>query len=226
MSTPKYRKSTVVVIERKYIDFLTSIELNETKSSKTKLSKTGQNVFLIFLTKRQVAKVGRKGKEKRVIVNNGEIVFPYCEAKNKYGIPATTFARAIDQLIEFGLIDINHHGGGMVKDMTTYYISDRWRDYGTPEFKKQFRPKDTRGLGLTRENWEEITGKKRKASLKTSNENVTATSNKNVTASRGIPHASSNKNVTEEIDPNFFIYKGEEVFRHFQLRSNENVTIL
>ena len=48
-----------------------------------------------------------------------------------------------------------------------------WRDYGTPEFKKQFRPKDTRGLGLTRENWEEITGKKRKASLKTSNKNVT-----------------------------------------------------
>ena len=33
--------------------------------------------------------------------------------------------------------------------MTTYYTSDRWRDYGTPEFKKQFRPKDTRGLGYT-----------------------------------------------------------------------------
>ena len=142
MSTPKYRKSTVVIIERKLVDFLTSIELNETKSSKTKLSKTGQNVFLIFLTKRQVAKVGRKGKEKRVIVNNGEIVFPYCDAKKKYGIPASTFSRAIDQLIKFGLIDINHHGGGMVKDMTTYYISDRWRDYGTPEFKKQFRPKE------------------------------------------------------------------------------------
>ena len=218
MSKSKYRKSTAVVIERKYIDFLTSIELNETKPSKTKLSKTGQNVFLIFLTKRQMAHVGRKGKEKWVIVNNGKIVFPYCEAKNKYGIPATTFARAIDQLIKFGLIDINHHGGGMAKDMTTYYISDRWRDYGTPEFKKQFRPKDTRGLGLTRENWEEITGKKRKASLKTSN--------KNVTTNRGITHAPSNKNVTEEIDPNFFIYKGEEVFRHFQLRSNKNITIL
>ena len=100
MSKSKYRKSTAVVIERKYIDFLTSIELNETKPSKT-----GQNVFLIFLTKRQMAHVGRKGKEKWVIVNNGKIVFPYCEAKNKYGIPATTFARAIDQLIKFGLID-------------------------------------------------------------------------------------------------------------------------
>ena len=148
MSKSKYRKSTVVVIERKYIDFLTSIELNETKPNKTKLSKTGQNVFLIFLTKRQVAQVGRKGKEKWVIVNNGEIVFPYCDAKDKYGIPASTFSRAIDQLIEFGLIDINHLGGGMVKDMTTYYISDRWRDYGTPEFKKQFRPKEHPWVGI------------------------------------------------------------------------------
>ena len=226
MSKSKYRKSTVVVIERKYINFLTSIELNETKPNKTKLSKTGQNVFLIFLTKRQVAKVGRKGKEKTVIVNNGEIVFPYCEANKKYGIPASTFSKAIDQLIEFGLIDINHHGGGMVKDMTTYYISERWRDYGTPDFKEKTRPKDTRKLGFTAKNWEERSKKKRRNKLKISNENVTATSNKNVTALDDICLTPSNKNVTEEIDPNFFIYKGEEVIRHFQLRSNENVTIL
>ena len=110
--------------------------------------------------------------------------------------------------------------------MTTYYISDRWRDYGTPDFKVKYRQKDIRGLGFTPENWEERSKKKRRTKLKTSNENVTATSNKNVTAYRGITHAPSNKNVTEEIDPNFFIYKGEEVFRHFQLRSNKNVTIL
>tara|TARA_B100002049_G_C15954644_1_gene321964 strand:- start:87 stop:263 length:177 start_codon:yes stop_codon:yes gene_type:complete len=58
-------------------------------------------------------------------------------------------------------------------------------------------------LGFTPENWEKRTGKKRKASLKTSNENI-----------------------TEETDPNFFIYKGEEVFQYFQPRSNKNVTIL
>ena len=86
------------------------------------------------------------------------------------------------------------------------------------EFKKQFRPKDTRGLGYTPENWEEKSKKKRRSKLKTSN--------KNVTSYRGITHPPSNKNVTEEIDPNFFIYKGKEVFQHFQLRSNENITIL
>jgi len=89
---------------------------------------------------------------------------------------------------------------------------------GLQSLKNNLDLKNTRGLGLTRENWEEITGKKRKASLKTSNENVTAY--------RGITHPPSNKNVTEEIDPNFFIYKGEEVFQYFRLRSNKNITIL
>ena len=213
----KHRKSSVLVIERQLISFLASI----------RLSGAALKVLLLFQTKKKMEKVGRrKGKEKWAIGNNGEIVFPYCEAKKKYGIPASTFSRAIDKLMQFGLIDINSLGGGMVKDMTTYYISERWRDYGTPKFKEVVRPKDTRGLGYTPENWEEKSKKKRRSKSKIGNENVTRTSNKNVTASRGITHAPSNKNVTEEIDPNFFICKGEEVIRHFRLRSNKNVTIL
>ena len=69
----------------------------------------------------------------------------------------------------------------MIKDMTTYYISNRWRDYGTPDFKEKTRRKDIRGLGFTKKNWEERTGRKRKTSSKLSNENVTGTSNGNVT---------------------------------------------
>jgi len=64
----------------------------------------------------------------------------------------------------------------MFKDMTTYYISDRWRDYGTSDFKEQSRPKDTRGLGFTKKNWEERSKKKRRTKLKTSNENDKKTS--------------------------------------------------
>ena len=189
---------------------------------------TASKVLFWFLTRRQYVSGKVKGSKEWTNYNNGEIVFSYAEAinKDKFKLTRPRFRRAIDNLIKFGFIDINHHGGGMIKDMTTYYISDRWRDYGTPEFKKQFRPKDTRGLGYTPENWEERSKKKRRTKLKISNENVTRTSNKNVTAYRGITHPPSNKNVTEEIDPNFFIYKGEEVFQHFQLRSNKNVTIL
>ena len=216
MNPHKYLSSNGIFLEKASIKFLAS----------NRLTKTTVIVFLLFLKKRKLKNMGRQGKTKWEIVNNGEIVFPYCEANKKYGIPASTFSKAIDQLIEFGLIDINHHGGGMVKDMTTYYISDRWRDYGTPDFKEKTRPKDTRKLGFTAKNWEKRSKKKRKASLKISNENVTATSNKNVTALDDICLTPSNKNVTEEIDPSFFIHKGKEVIRNFRPFSNENITIL
>jgi hypothetical protein len=116
--------------------------------------------------------------------------------------------------------------GGMFKDMTTYYISERWKKYGTPEFEQSSRPKDTRGLGFTSQNYEERSGKKRSSKSKSSNGNVTTISNKNVTALDDVPCASGNKIVTEEIDPNFFIYKGEELIQYFRLCSNKNVTIL
>ena len=132
MSKSKYLSSKEIFFEGALIKFLASI----------RLTKTAVIVLLLFHQRRQLKKMGRHGKEKWVIVNNGKIVFPYCDAKKKYGIPASTFSRAIDKLMQFSLIDINHPGGGMAKDMTTYYISDRWRDYGTPEFKKQFRPKE------------------------------------------------------------------------------------
>jgi len=76
-------------------------------------------------------KVGHKGTEKWFIENNGEIVFFYTEALNKYGITKPRFQRAVDELVEKGFIDITHHGGGVKGDSSTYAISERWQDYGT-----------------------------------------------------------------------------------------------
>ena len=61
----------------------------------------------------------------------------------------------------------------MVKYPTTYFISNRWEDYSTIEFKEKYRPKDTRGLGFTEENWEKMTGKKGCNGSNISNKNVT-----------------------------------------------------
>ena len=138
------------------------------------LSGTASKVLLWFMCRRQMNKVGRKGKEKWVISNNGKIIFTYSEAESKFKLTRPRFQRAIDDLLEKGFIDINHLGGGMVKDMTTYYISERWRNYETPKFKEVVRPKDTRGLGYTPENWEEKSKKKRRSKSKIGNENVTA----------------------------------------------------
>ena len=135
-----------------------------------KLKGVAPKVFLLFLRRRKMTKVGKKGKEKWVISNNGEIVFPYAEAKEKFGITPPRFQRALDQLVEHGFIDIAHPGGGMVKDISKYSISNRWIYYGTNDFIHKHRQKDTRGLGF-----------KKKEVLKVGNENVTRTSNTNVT---------------------------------------------
>jgi hypothetical protein len=134
------------------------------------LTGAAPKVYLLFLRRRRMVKLGRKGKEKWVIENNGEIVFPYAEAENKFGITRPRFQRALDQLVEHGFIDIAHPGGGMVKDISKYSISNRWINYGTNDFIHKHRQKDTRGLGF-----------KKKEVLKVGNENVTRTSNTNVT---------------------------------------------
>jgi hypothetical protein len=128
-----------------------------------KLNPSSTFVLFEFLYRRKVTqvptKVGR-GKE-WIISNNGEIFFTYDEAENNFGIPRSTFRRAIDQLVDLGFIDITHHGGGMMKDASKYAISERWEEYGKKEFLKKTRPKDTRGLGFTKENWEKTAGKNR-----------------------------------------------------------------
>ena len=208
-------KSEVVVLKRNLINSSAFLELPGTAAK----------VLLWFLARRKYARLGKK-RSNSIHINNGEIVFPYAEAEKRFAMTRTRFRKSIDNLIQFGFIDINHHGGGMVKDVTTYFISERWEKYGQPDFEQRKRIKDTRGLGFTAKNWEERSGKKRRSKSKSSNENVTKVSNKNVTALDDVPCASGNKNVTEEIDPNFFIYKGEELIQYFRLCSNENVTIL
>jgi DNA-binding MarR family transcriptional regulator len=139
----------------------------EMLESKAFLSLTGaaMHVLLQFYCRKQVKNVGkRNGRKSFDITNNGKIVFTYSEAKEKYGISTPRFRRAINNLIRKGFIDINHLGGGMSGDASKYYISDRWMKYGTEEFKEVEPPKDTRGLGFTKKNWEQRTGRTRKES--------------------------------------------------------------
>ena len=119
-------------------------------------------------------KVGPKGKEKWFIENNGEIIFSYTEALKKYEITKPRFQRALDGLVNNGLIDITHHGGGVKGDFSTYAISQRWRDYGTDKFIKNLRPKDTRKLGFASKTWKEKIGSKKKNNSKSGNETINA----------------------------------------------------
>ena len=178
-----------------------------------KLNGRAMEVLLLFLYRRQWKQAGREGKW--YTTNNGEIVFPYKEAKKRFKIPKSSFARAIDKLMEHGFIDIAHLGGGLIGNCTRYSISGRWRKYGTDSFVQQKRPKDTRGFGFTAKNWEEKTGRKRRIESKSGIKNDTRTSNKNDTnkSKRSVKLVSNL--VQGDSDINFFIKKGEEVLQAF-----------
>lgn len=133
----KKRASPNVVIEKKIF------------TSKAWLSLTGiaAQVLPLFLLKRQLAKTGKRGHEKWVCTNSQEIVFTYAEAKEKYGITQWRFQRAIDDLIDKGFLDIAKSAGGLFKETTLYALSDRWRVYGTPDFKETHRTKRNHTTG-------------------------------------------------------------------------------
>ena len=99
-------------------------------------------VYIDFLYRRRFQKPKGRSKAKRkwMFVNNGEIIYTYSEAKN-LGMSNSVFKRAIDSLIDHGFIDIEESGVGMYKYAPNYWISERWRQSGTPNFKKRSRPK-------------------------------------------------------------------------------------
>ena len=173
-----------------------------------KLTKTSIFILMEFLYRRKVAKTGRKGGYE--ITNNGELIFTYAEAEKKFKIPRSTFCRSISQLVELGFIDINHPGGGMMKDCSKYGISDRWRDYGKEEFIKKSRQKDERKLGFQKKDWEKRTGRKRKIKPKISISDDTRSSIADDTSDPEKVVTSSITNATLKTDPNYYIQKGLE----------------
>jgi|SaaInlStandDraft_2_1057019.scaffolds.fasta_scaffold49275_1 hypothetical protein len=110
-----------------------------------KLSGSATQVLLYFMARRRMEK--RNGD--LTCTNNGEIIFPYREALSKFGVSKNRFTRAIDQLIKFGFLDIDHHGCGLAKDPSKYSVSDRWKQYGTNEFseKKRLAYRKNTGFG-------------------------------------------------------------------------------
>ena len=168
-------------------------------------------VLFEFLSRRQVVKLGRR--DRWVTKNNGEIVLTYAETTKKFGIARSTFRNSISQLVKLGFIDIAHHGGGMMKDCSKYAVSERWRDYGKEAFIKESRKKDNRKLGFRKDKWEKQTGRKRKLQSKISISNNTNSSITNDTREHKTPVTPSINHTTHQIDPNYYIQNGLEVFK-------------
>gem|GEM_PF-466348 len=85
-------------------------------------------------------KVGRK--KKKVYTNDG-FIFPYNEA-DYLEVKTTQFYNNMKELIEKGFLDLVYQGGSYQKkekDYSVYKLSERWRQYDAPDFKKVEKPK-------------------------------------------------------------------------------------
>ena len=124
MDNPLHKKSKYTLKRNIFIES----EMLDSEVFK-KLSGKAKNVLLRFLQKRTW---NGKGKKKKYI--NSGLVFTYTEA-NELGISTSQFHTITKKLYENGFIDIDHQGGGLARDYSRYSMSERWRDYGTVNFK-------------------------------------------------------------------------------------------
>lgn len=128
--------SGIIVIEK---------DLLKSEAFRT-LSGISKNVLFDFLMRCKIKKMkGKLGRKSEIVIlNNGQIIYPFSEALKK-GITRPRFNRALIELVEYGFIDITHSGSGGVKgDVSLYAISDRWRNFGTSNFIEKMKLKDNR----------------------------------------------------------------------------------
>ena len=87
-----------------------------------------------------------KGRKKIIIYTDDGFTFPYAEAEALNIAKNTQYWKNLRKLVEVGFLDVVHQGGWYqkherAKDYSVYKYSERWRKYGTPEFKKIEKPK-------------------------------------------------------------------------------------
>jgi hypothetical protein len=95
-------------------------------------------ILLQFYLKRKISGRPSPGwSMAKKVLNQGEIVFPYSQAP----VARSTFSKALEVLVERGLIDVHKSGEGLYQARTYFNISDRWSDWGTSKFKERPRGK-------------------------------------------------------------------------------------
>ena len=151
------RKSGNVWVERRLI---------ASEAYRALRTATAHRVLMIFFTKRQMTDVGHRGREKWVVTNNDEITFTYREAQVKYGISASVFRCAIDELRDKGFLDIAETGMGLYKCTNKYAVSNRWRLYGTGDYlPPKPRPRGPVNKGFHRGNQHGRNCRKKKSTV-------------------------------------------------------------
>jgi len=116
---------------------------------------TGKWALLVLIRFHQKAHRKKTSRRKQPlhkyeITNNGEILFTYSEAK-ELGIKSEKTFHNIKRILveDKGFIDIADPGNWYEGKPTKYAISNRWKWYGKPDYKKVEVPRLLpKGLGF------------------------------------------------------------------------------
>ena len=120
-------------------------EMLESKAYRS-LSRVAMLLYQDFLARREMLPIKRNKEKVWVINNNGQLIYPYEDAIEN-GFTRDQFRNAIDELQQKGFIDITHQGKGGRKpakgtgDVSKYWIDDRWKNYGSEDFKPPRNPR-------------------------------------------------------------------------------------
>ncbi len=110
-------------------------------------------VFLIRFHQKAFRKTLKKKSKvfkNYLISNNGKIIFTEAEAIELGFTSSSTYQVIIKELVtEKGFIDIAEPANWYSKQPAKFSISERWRKYGTPEYKRVEIPRRLpKGLGF------------------------------------------------------------------------------
>jgi hypothetical protein len=114
------------------------------------LTESGLRVLIVFLLKQPMEKVGPKEWIPKQTDN--DMSFTYVEAEKLLGFTPPRFARAIDNVIETGFIDLKYQGGGMEGNRSSYVLIGMWKLHGTDQFRVRPRPKKGLNIGFIKKN--------------------------------------------------------------------------
>ena len=104
------------------------------------LTRSAMLILMRCLQKRKGERQKIHGEKQTIYFNDG-FIFPYSEMESLFKIGGTTCWKNVKKLIEVGFLDLVYQGGWYQKhererDFSVYKYSERWRNYGTPEFEK------------------------------------------------------------------------------------------
>jgi len=101
-----------------------------------KLTGAAKQILLELYMRLKTNAIG-KGKGKKFFAeNNGELVLSYKSITGQYGYSSATISKAIDQLVDYGFIEIAELGCGVKRQSHKIALITNWQNYGTESFFK------------------------------------------------------------------------------------------